>query len=92
MYEKFEDLSLSLKNKIISGNDNHKRFHPDILEFNNKLKTLLIKEKNEGEEIAEPAVGFVPNILDEFRIFKETGIYFGDDETYILLRSLTKLA
>jgi hypothetical protein len=43
----------------------------------------------EGEEQQEIGViGYVPNFIDESKLFQYAGIYFGEEETYIIQKSL----
>lgn len=43
------------------------------------------KQQVEGEEAVEVGViGFVPNFIDESKLFQYAGIYFGEEETYLI--------
>lgn len=53
---------------------------------------LSLQKLNVGteEEPQEPGqCGYVPNLLEEMKKFEWAGIYFGEEETYHLQRSLT---
>jgi hypothetical protein len=53
----------------------------------------MIKQVTEGEEAQESGpVGYIPNFIEESRVFSQVGISFGEDETFIIFKSLTKLA
>jgi len=41
----------------------------------------------EGEDLGP--CGYVPNLIEEMRKFEWAGVHFGENETYLLQRSLT---
>lgn len=48
--------------------------------------------EGEGEAQEGGPIGYVPNFIEESRLFSTVGISFGEDESYIIFKSLTKLA
>ena len=52
-----------------------------------------MKPQVEGEEEKEQGVlGYVPNLIEEMRIFEKIGVGFGEEEHYVLFKSLARLA
>jgi len=92
------DVKFSGQNYKKDINFDHKQrtreTYPEIKEWADKASVNLEK-LNVGteEEPQEPGqCGYVPNLVEEMKRFEWAGIYFGEEETLTLQRSLTKLA
>lgn len=54
-------------------------------------KQKVVNADGEEEQPENQTCGYMPNLLEESRLFEWTGIYFGKDLTYLLYKSLIKL-
>ncbi len=67
--------------------------YEELAPFLEQLRPLLIKAQAEGEEPADQGpIGYVPNFCEDMRLFAEAGVAFSEEETFIIFKSLTKLA
>eukprot|EP01016_Furgasonia_blochmanni_P049296 TRINITY_DN7467_c0_g1_i7.p1 TRINITY_DN7467_c0_g1~~TRINITY_DN7467_c0_g1_i7.p1 ORF type:complete len:482 (+),score=133.08 TRINITY_DN7467_c0_g1_i7:97-1542(+) len=69
----------------------------EISAYVEKLRPLIDKfaNVNPDEPPADDAgapCGYVPNVIEESRMLEHAGIYFGEEETFKLMKSLTKLS
>lgn len=63
------------------------------MEILTKSAKLLEKLTVDGDEQAEvPAIGFVPNFMEESRWFEWAGVGFGEEESYRIFKSLSTLS
>jgi len=98
-YDAFENLSHEVKDSGYNYKD-HAAFEPlpkmrenyqEIAGWAENAFKLLNKMTNEEGEDLGPC-GYVPNLIEEMRKFEWAGVHFGENETYLLQRSLTKLS
>lgn len=98
----FEEYSQRVKETGFSLNSLHdehsaNRFREPYKQINDqaqKLTTFIGKiMTGTPDDPQEPGpTGYVPNTLEEMKLFEQIGIYFGEELTYILHKSLTRLA
>ena len=53
---------------------------------------MILKTADAEEAETAGAVGYLPNLADEIRYFHYAGIGISEEEAYLLMKSLTKLA
>lgn len=100
VYDMFEDLCLEMKTEGLSEKDNGYMMKEDFGEVEGYVqkalgligKQIVVNAEGEVEQQEPQTCGYMPNLLEESRLFEWVGIYFGKDLTYLLYKSLVKLA
>lgn len=95
LYDGFESISLQCKSEMLRDRVCRLRENfSDVKDYVGAYKQLVLKQQAaEGEEVQESGpTGYVPNFLEESKLFQYAGVYFGEEENYLILKSLTKLS
>lgn len=62
--------------------------------MNLQRKAVAESQEEGGEDVpvASDPVGYVPDLLNDVKIFQHAGVGFGDNETLLIMRSLKSLS
>jgi len=102
-FENFEQISSFIKHNNLNYNtpktdkevNQQKDYSTELTNWYNECLAMLeklTKENSKGKKEPVKKLGAVPNLLDDAKILEMAGISFGEEETYLLSKSLTKLA
>lgn len=93
IFQQFEDLSLQIKTAPSEKASLLRESYEELAPYLDQLRPLLIKAQVEGEEAQESGpIGYVPHFMEEMKLFQEAGVSFSEEESFIIFKSLTKLA